>query len=225
MVAAGTWLAAGCQPLAVMPGPEGQTRPAGKKDPAWPEGRLYQIDEAASEVRIVVYPAGPLARFGHPHVIGGEVLRGQVMVADPFEASALRLRIDVQALTVDRPEWRVDEGFDPEMPPSAIEDTRANMLSEALLDADRHPEIHIESIGLSGPAWQPDIDVRIELAGQQRELTVPVSLDFDESSLIATGRFSFHQSDFGITPFSAAGGNLQVADQVLVRFRIVTTQP
>lgn len=183
------------------------------------------VDEAQSEIRIVVYPSGPLARFGHPHVIGGAVLSGQVMVTDPLHESALRLEIEVNALEVDRPEWRVDEGFEPDMPESAIDGTRDNMLSEALLNAERHPKIRIESIGLSGPAWQPDIDLRIELAGQRRELTVPVSLELEESALVATGRFSFNQSDFGITPFSAAGGNLQVADPVLVRFRIVAIQP
>jgi hypothetical protein len=43
--------------------------------------------------------------------------------------------------------------------------------------------------------------------------------------LTATGRFVFNQSDFGITPFSVAGGNLRVADSLLVRFRVVAAQP
>ena len=223
----------GCQTPTVMPGPEGQTRPADDAAPAWPdawpdewpEGRLFEVDPAASEVRIIVYPDGPLARFGHPHVIGGPVVRGQVMMTEPFEQSALRLVIDVRAIELDRAEWRADEGFDPEMSASDIRNTRDNMLSESQLDAKRHPEIRIESLGMSGPAWQPDIDVRVEVAGRQRELTVPVSLAMNADGLVASGRFSFNQSDFGITPFSAAGGNLRVADAVLVRFRIVATQP
>ncbi|TVQ42050.1 MAG: YceI family protein [Wenzhouxiangella sp.] len=191
---------------------------------AWPEqGRRFSVDSEASELRIVVYPDGPLARFGHPHVIGGAVLSGEIMLADPYTDSALRLEIAVNELEVDRPQWRKEEGFDPDMSASAITGTRDNLLSEAVLNADRFPLIIIESLHISGPAWQPDMDIRIDLAGTAREMTVPVALDIQDGRLIATGRLVFRQSDFGIEPFSAAGGSLSVADQVLVRFRILAT--
>ena len=197
------------------------SRPAEARELSLPEGRRYVVLHRQSEARFILQPAGALARLGHPHVIGGPVIDGEIRIADDFHRSGLELSIDVSALHVDHPAWRSDEGFDPEMSDSAIEDTRRNMLSAEQLDADNHPYIHIESISVTGPRWQPDIDARITLAGESRELTVPITLDMDDYNLTAIGRFRIRQSEFGITPFSAAGGSLQVADDVLVRFRIV----
>jgi len=187
----------------------------------WPEGDVYEVRSDDSELRIVVYPDGPLARFGHAHVIGGATVRGRVILAETLEESALRLDIDARTLEVDRPSWREAEGLDPDMSPDAIAGTRENMRSNALLDVDRHPLITVESIGLSGPGWQPDIEAKITLRGQTRELTVPIALSVDDERMTATGRLVLRQSDFGIAPFSAAGGSLRVADEVMVRFRIV----
>jgi|GEM_PF-6776323 len=90
-----------------------QTREAAGDLPNWPaEARQFVVDREASDLRIVVFPAGALARLGHAHVIGGPVIDGEVALAEPWEQSALRLRIDVEALEVDRPEWREDERFD-----------------------------------------------------------------------------------------------------------------
>lgn len=183
--------------------------------------RYFVVDSTASELRIVVYPDGPLARLGHAHVIGGPVISGRVALADSWQASALRLSVDVEGLEVDRPEWRRDEGFERDPSESAIAGTRENMRSEAVLDVGRFPSIEIESLGLRGPQWQPDMDLRIRLRGETRELTVPMALSISDDRIVASGQLSLRQSDFGMTPFSVAGGQLAVADQMLVRFRIV----
>lgn len=201
------------------PGDTGQALPTA----AWPEdARIYQVDSEASKLRILVSPDGPLAGLGHYHVIGGPVLAGRVALAEPFPDSALELAIDTTALEVDRPAWRSqeDERFERSPDAEAIAGTRDNLLSEAVLDADRHPRITIESTSLSGPPWQPDITANITLRGITRSLVVPVTLDFDPQRLTATGRLTLNQSDFGLEPFSAAGGSLRVADKLIIRFSI-----
>lgn len=214
-------LVVGCAAAPSAPGGVAGASPS-KRDPeAWPKGREYWVDRERSQLRLIVYPEGPMARLGHPHVIGGDVIDGRIVLAEPFEASALRLAIDVAALAVDRPDWRASEGFDPEVDAGAIESTRRNMLSSDVLDADDHPMIRIESIGISGPKWQPDIRSNVSIAGTRRELAVPASLIIDDRRLTATGRFLIRQTDFGLEPFSTAGGALRVADEVLIRFRIV----
>jgi polyisoprenoid-binding protein YceI len=220
-VASALHLLAACAAVPQPPPGDAVTRPAEAVEIVLPEGRSYRVSREDSELRVVLFPAGPLARFGHPHVIGGAAVDGEVVLAAEFQDSGLRLAVDVAALEVDRPEWRVAEGFEAELPESAMDDTRRNMLSEAVLDADAHPAIVIESLGLRGPDWQPDVDIRITLRGVARELTVPVALHVEGDRLTATGRFLLRQSDFGIEPFSAAGGRLQVADELLIRFRIV----
>ncbi len=217
-------LLAGCQ-AQPRPAASEEIREASNRSADWPaQGRRFVVDEHASELRIVVYADGPLARFGHPHVIGGAVLSGEVMLAEPFTDSALRLAIDVAALEVDRPAWRLDEGFDPDMTEAAIAGTKDNMLSASVLNASRFPSIEIESLGLVGPPWQPDIELRLHLAGNSRELTVPVGIEMNNNRLIASGRMLLSQREFGIEPFSAAGGSLAVADTLLVRFRILAIE-
>jgi polyisoprenoid-binding protein YceI len=200
----------------------GQTRALSDEPFAWPaQARLFQVDTEATDLRVVVYPDGPLARLGHSHVIGGPVVSGRIALAEPWQDSALALTVDVDGLEVDRPEWRRDEGFERDPSESAIQGTRENMRSSAVLDVADHPLVEIQSLGLRGPRWQPDIDLRIRLRGVARELTVPVSLTLDGDRMVAIGRFSLAQSDFGMAPFSVAGGQLAVADRVDLRFRIV----
>jgi polyisoprenoid-binding protein YceI len=97
------------------------------------------------------------------------------------------------------------------------------MRSPELLDARTYPEIRIESVGISGPRWQPDIRALVTLAGATREVTVPVALTLGNETLTASGRFVIRQTDFDLTPYSTAGGALRVSDEVLVRFRILAT--
>ncbi|MGY6554035.1 MAG: YceI family protein [Wenzhouxiangella sp.] len=213
-------LLAACQ-AAPQPRAIDTTRAAQGDIASWPAGREFIVDTEASDLRIVVESAGRLARFGHPHVLGGPVLSGRVVLSDDWTASALELSIALENMVLDKPEWRIAEGFPPELPDGAIEATRENLMSAAVLDVANHPTIQIRSLGLIGPAFQPDLEVRITLRGAQRDLTVPISLHADGDSLIATGRFAFLQSEFGLEPFSALGGALAVSDKLLVRFRIV----
>jgi hypothetical protein len=45
-------------------------------------------------------------------------------------------------------------------------------------------------------------------------------LSLEEGKLTVGGELSILQSDFGITPFSALGGTLQVGDELKLRYRI-----
>ena len=190
-------------------------------DPPSRQGQHYLVDRQASEVRMVVLAAGPLARFGHPHVVGGPVVDGRIIIGDGRHDAGLELTIAVGDLELDHPEWRADEGFDPDMPDGAIEATRENLLSTQVLDQARFPLIRVRSLSMTGPAWQADLRLAIQLKDQIRALTVPVAIERHENQLIATSRFEISQRAFGITPFSAAGGALQVDDRILIRLRIV----
>lgn len=216
-------LLAGCQSLPPAPDGVSTATPTDASVSPWPAGTRFVVDRDRSRLRLIVRAEGPMAGLGHPHVVGGSVIEGEVVLAEPFRDSALRLTIDVGALAVDRPEWRAAEGFEAEVDAEAIEGTRRNMLSPALLDAEAHPEIRIESIAITGPRWQPDIRARVSLAGETRALTVPVALNIQHGTLTAAGRFVIRQTDFGLTPYSAAGGALRVSDEILVRFRIIAS--
>lgn len=211
---------AGCQSMPPAPDGISQAHPTQEAAPGWPNGQRYLIDQQASKLRLIVRAEGAMAHIGHPHVIGGSVIGGEVVLADPFHDSALRLTVHVDDLQIDQGEWLQAEGFESDVDESDIAATRRNMLSPEQLDAESHPEIRIESIGITGPRWQPDIEALVTLAGETRRLTVPIALAMADDRLIAIGRFAIRQSDFGLTPYSAAGGALWVSDEVLIRFRI-----
>ena len=183
----------------------------------------YSIQPALSDVRFLVYRAGPLASFGHNHVIQATHIQGDVYLGTDLQHSAFTLRLPVKDFKVDVPLARAVEGPDFATQPSApaVQGTYANMLGTGELDAARFPDIRIRSVSFTGPEWEPDATVRIELHGVAREITVPIALEHCGKLLIATGAFEIRQSDFGIRPFSILGGGLQVADSVKVRFHLV----
>jgi hypothetical protein len=49
---------------------------------------------------------------------------------------------------------------------------------------------------------------------------VPARIDADADQMSVTGRFSFDQTDFGITPYSLLGGAIAVKNGVELRFRM-----
>lgn len=186
----------------------------------------YSIREDLSDVRFLVYRAGPLASFGHNHVIRATQMQGDIYLGHDLQHSGFTLILPVKDFQVDTPEARAVEGPDFVTQPSAqaIQGTYNHMLGAGELDAADYPDIRIRSIGFAGPEWQSDATVRIELHGVQRDLTVPITLEHCGNQLLASGTFQIKQSDFGIRPFSILGGGLQVADTVKVRFHLVAQQ-
>lgn len=185
-----------------------------------PSGQRFVITPETSMLRVVLLAEGALARLGHPHVVGGAVIHGELVIAEPWQDSAFSLWVPVDELLVDVPEWREDEGFSASLPEGAIEATRRNMLSEGQLNLANHPFLTIESLKITGPKWQPDVDIRITVAGHSSEWTVPLALDWDTHRIVATGHLQVRLSDLGIEPFSALGGRLRVAEEMTVRFRL-----
>lgn len=214
-------LASACQPV-ISPRDEALvTRPAETPGDVLPEGRTYRVAREKSGMRILVYPAGSLAGLGHAHVIGGAVIDGRIVHAGRLADSALRLDIDVGALEVDRPQWRREEGLEEEVPDSAVEGTRENLLSADVLDAKRHPRILLAADRVDTTRQTPEVPLAVTLRGTTRQVDVPIDLTLTEDRLRAAGEFTIRQSDFGIEPFSAAGGSLRVEDRLQIRFDII----
>ena len=210
------------------PSPPPPAVPAAPAAPAPPlaGARHYLIRGDLSDVRFLVYRAGSLASVGHNHVIQAGTIAGEVQVAKDFRQSRLTLSIPVANFRVDPPEARSAEGEQFAKPPdaAAIAGTAKNMLGADVLDAIRYPHIEIRSVRLAGPAWAPDVTLRIGLHGVEREQVVPVAIDDRDGRLSATAVFDVKQSDFAIAPLKVLGGALQVADTVRVRARIVAVK-
>ena len=196
--------------------------------PGLPPGRVYRIDEKQSELRILVYRAGPLAYFGHNHVIVNHAVRGAVNLADVPGDSVFWLTVPVAGFVVDDAQARREEGADfaADVPDSAKSGTLHNMLSAALLNADEFPAIAVRSAagpgaGGGSAAGALTATVAISVAGHESTVNVPLTLHVDTGRLSAAGSLEIRQSALGLTPFSLMLGALQVQDEMTIKFEFV----
>jgi polyisoprenoid-binding protein YceI len=218
-------LAAGCASR----GPEPTAAPApvqGAAQTTIPAGaRVYDVDSVQTAISIRVYRAGPLARLGHNHVITAADVSGVVWQGAQPASSGFELRIPVRSFVVDDARAREIAGADfaGEVPADAREGTRQNLMRPEVLDAGRYPEITVRADGLGGTWEQPLARAVVTLKGQARPIDVPLTIERSDERIVARGAFRLRQSDFGMTPFSVAGGAIQVADELDLVFEVVAT--
>jgi polyisoprenoid-binding protein YceI len=186
-------------------------------------GQAYEVIGGESLLTVRVYRGGTLARAGHNHIVASHDLAGTVYVAKDLTHSSSELEVPVAALTVDEAELRASQGADfaGDVPDSAKEGTRRNMLGAAVLDAEHYPQISLrsENLQLDGDRLMTQVEVRIR--DQVRSFTVPVSYTVNSNEVLAEGALVLKQSDLGLTPFTALLGALQVQDEMQLQFRLV----
>jgi len=207
--------------------PKSRQAPAhGTVSPATPQstaGRVYRIDPAQSELRVLVYRAGPMAALGHNHVIVNRALGGWVTYAGEASAASFTLVAPAAGFAVDEAAARREEGADfaQDIPDDAKSGTLRNMLSPALLDAANFPEITVRSEQITGGGAALAATVTVNVAGRESRLTVPFTVDISADRLRAAGEFELRQTAVGLTPLSVLLGALRVEDQMRVKFKFV----
>jgi len=209
----------GCQPKAVRPTTSAVT-PTTQTDVA---GAVrYRVDSAASEVRILVYRGGTMARLGHNHVVSSKHVTGELQLHSDLSRSQLSLSMPVASLIVDDSQARAAEGADfaAEVPQEAREGTHKNLVSSAVLDVERFPEIKLQSVAVSGTRDTPSMVMRITIKGVARDVVVLAEVQEEGNRLVVEGEFAVQQSDFGIKPLSVALGALVVQDKLRIRFHL-----
>jgi hypothetical protein len=209
-----------CAPLVREPAPAAPAAP-----PDFPEGYyrealaqgrpVFRVDSRESLVVIEVRRSGSLARLGHDHIVASHEVVGYVA---PDEGRA-DLYVALERLAVDEAALRAEAGFDSQPAESDIEGTRANML-EKVLDTEKFPFVLVRVNGVDAKHGDVTLSVAITLHGNTRTLQAPARIDADAGQMSVTGRLSFDQTDFGITPYSLLGGAIAVKNGVDLRFRI-----
>lgn len=213
---------AGCQQTPV--GTRAPVTEPHRELPAPPaESVRFRIDPAASDLRVIVYRGGPLARFGHNHVLLAGDLRGEVHLAPVPARSTFSLEFSPGAFIIDPLDARMEEGpeFDVQPSPEAIEGTRANLLGPRVLDAERFPGITMRSAGIQGSLPHPIVTARIGLHGVERDISFPIELEHDGERLVVRGTLLLSTPDFGISAFTVMGGGLKVQEEVKIKFLLV----
>ena len=172
-----------------------------------------RLNPAASSVSVYVFRGGTAARLGHNHVLSVPEFTG-FFYLPPAGIRAARFDIEfrLDRMELDKPELRATLGpaFASVVGPEMVAATRANMLGQDNLQADRFPLVRIRSIAMVGEAPKFAASIRIELHGRQLVLPVPLDVQGLPDRLSVTGAFVLRQSDFGVRPFSVLGGLLVV---------------
>jgi len=217
----------GCVTRQVAPPAPGPA-PSARFVPSPLVGQPYDVAAKQSHLVVLVYRAGPLASFGHNHVIDCHCVTGTLYLPrDPLR-TGFDLRIAVSRLTVDDPALRAAEhspDFPPDVPQSARQGTRHNMLGAALLNVVRYPDIALRSAGFQpSPDGKPGHGIArilVRVVGGWHPITLPVRYEIRQGEVVATGEFPLKQTDLGLTPFTALGGALQVKDGMKVSLTLV----
>jgi len=207
-------------------GSQSRSRLTGSRFPAGTPCRPA-VDVASRESLLIIlaFRGGTLAKVGHNHVIASHDVSGAFYLPDDVSQSTFELHVPVAQLAIDEPGLRSKEGpdFPADVPDSAKEGTRRNMLSEALLNGTEFPEITLVSqhIEATATASQVRADVQVTVRGQTIRLSVPVVYSLVNDELTASGELPIKQTDLGLTPFTALLGALAVQDELRVRFRFI----
>jgi hypothetical protein len=182
----------------------------------------YPIDSSGSELRLLVYRAGPLAGLGHNHVLVDRALTGRVQIGADVPTSSFSVSMRADSFLIDDAQARQEEGgdFPGDIPEDAKEGTRRNMLSSAVLNAAEFPEITVQSLSLSGALNELNAELEISAAGHTSRILVPLSLQGDAHQLIAMGSMQLRQTALGLIPYSLMHGALQVQDAMQLKFKI-----
>lgn len=184
--------------------------------------REFRVDSGASWLRVLAYPAGPLRRFGHHHVISHHGISGHVEVAPNPLQSTIMLELSVADLEVDDPAMRGLEGedFEKEVPQKDVDGTRANMLGERLLYGEQFPTIRLQSTAIEGSMPDVIIVTTVIVKGTEHTVNFPAGIELTDDSFLASGQLEVTHGELGLSPFTAAGGALRVRDSLVLKYEI-----
>jgi len=197
--------------------------PAAPPQPvAAPSGPYERYEIVASRVEIRVFRDGPMAQFGHNHLIISDALAGTIELREPQRDSGFTLELPLASFLVDDPAARAAAGaeFANEVPQADREATRRNMLGTSLLDASRQPVLSLKAEGLEGGPSEFLARVRVGMRGEERIIAVPLSVQFGDGKISVHASFKLRHADLGLTPYTVALGVLRVRDEFEIVCRI-----
>jgi polyisoprenoid-binding protein YceI len=177
----------------------------------------YKIVAAESSLWVFVAKAGFFSAFAHDHEIGVQSFNGSVIVTETgVSGGALELAIDARSLTV------LDKK------PSAEDKQKIrDAMHNEVLESAKYQKITFKSASVSNVKQTGEnvfslvVNGELTLHGVTKRLAVPASVTITPQQLRAVGKYTLKQTDFGIKPYSAAGGAVKVKNEVVVNFNIV----
>ena len=180
---------------------------------------VFQLDPS-SRIDIVVRRDGPLARFGHDHVVAVTNPEGLLLLDDSYAESRAEIRFRTDRLDVDTAAARERYRLDTEPDEDAIRGTRDNLESR-VLETERWPWIYVEFGAFHSEGDEVSADVVMIVKDTRHRGRESFRLERGGDTVEVEGMFTLSQAALGLEPFSVLGGGLRVADtlEIHVRFQ------
>ncbi len=176
----------------------------------------YRLAPEQSKFTVQAFAEGLFSAFGHDPVISIREFAGEVkFVPETFADASLKITVDPNSLAVSNDAKDKDR--------LEIERT----MREEVLETGKFREIVFTSNNiavnrLAQGRFRARIIGDLTLHGMtQKNIWITAEATLDDASLRAQGNFSLKQTDFGIKPYSAAGGTIKLKNELKFSFEIV----
>lgn len=181
------------------------------------KSRTYTIVASESSFWVFVAKAGLFSAFAHDHEIGVKSFTGKIVLPESGAGGgSLELEVNAASLAV------LDK-----QPSEADKQKIFDSMHKEVLESAQFPKIAFKSVSVSdlkqtsADAYNLTLNGDVTLKGVTRRIAVPVLLTINAQQLRAVGKYTLKQTDFGIKPYSAAGGAVKVKNEVVINFNIV----
>jgi polyisoprenoid-binding protein YceI len=179
--------------------------------------RTYTVVPSESSFWVFAAKTGFFSMLAHDHEIGVKSFSGRVVIPGAGAAGgSLEMEIDATSLAV------LDK-----KPSEEDKKKIFNSMHNEVLESAKHRKITFKSVSVSdvkqtgNDAYSFVVNGDLTLRGVTKRIAVPVTATITPQQLRATGKYTLKQTDFGITPYSTAGGTIKVKNEVVVNFNIV----
>lgn len=175
----------------------------------------FAIDSDASRFTVQAFATGLLSSFGHNPRIGIRDFDGEIECdPDTYENARLRLSLRTRSMDI------LDE-----MKRDDREKLEQEMYGK-VLEIDRFPTATFESKEITVQKLGEDLLVahvkgELQFHGTSREHGFDARVTRMGTMLRISGQFPLKQSEYGIKPFSFAGGALKLKDELKFNFELV----
>jgi polyisoprenoid-binding protein YceI len=173
----------------------------------------YRLIPEQSKFTVQAFAEGLFSAFGHDPVLAIKDFTGEAQfVPGSFESASLKITIKADSIVLSNSEKDRLE----------IEQT----MREQVLEIAKYPEIvfvssNISVTRLSEGRYRARIIGDLTFHGvTQKNLWITAQVTVSGESLKAQGDFTLKQTDFGIKPFSAAGGTIKLKNELKFSFDI-----
>jgi polyisoprenoid-binding protein YceI len=179
--------------------------------------RTYTIVPSESSFWVFVGKTGLFSALAHDHEIGVKRFGGRVVVpAAGASGGSLEMEVDAPSLVV------MDK-----KPSEEDKKKIFNSMHNEVLESAKYQKITFKSVSVSdvkktgNDAYSFVVNGDLTLHGVTKRIALPVAATVTPQELRAAGKYTLKQTDYGIKPYSAAGGTIKVKDEVVINFNIV----